>query len=152
MAPRTEFKHMLRIAGQDIDGSKNLLSALLQIKGVGTRLAWAVAKLLDLDPDMRVGFLSEGDVKRIEDVLKDPIKHGLPAWYLNYPRDLEDDKPKQLTGSDLTLKVKSDIRLMQEIKCWRGVRHSLGLKVRGQRTRTTGRTGTTVGVRKRSLR
>jgi small subunit ribosomal protein S13 len=46
------------------------------------------------------------------------------------------------------LTVKSDIDLMKEIKCWRGIRHMLGLKVRGQRTRTTGRTGITVGVKK----
>ena len=55
-----------------------------------------------------------------------------------------------LIGSELILKVKADIELMKKIKCWKGIRHSLGLKVKGQRTRTTGRTGVTVGVTKGS--
>jgi len=41
---------------------------------------------------------------------------------------------------------------MKKIKCWRGIRHRLGLKVRGQRTKTTGRTGMTIGVRRKKSR
>ncbi|TMI37957.1 30S ribosomal protein S13, partial [Candidatus Bathyarchaeota archaeon] len=48
-------------------------------------------------------------------------------------------------------KIKSDVDLMKDIRSWKGVRHSLGLKVRGQRTRTTGRSGKAVGVKKKVL-
>jgi small subunit ribosomal protein S13 len=65
---------------------------------------------------------------------------------MNRAKDLETGENKHLIGSDLLLRIKSDIEFMKKIKCWKGVRHSLGLKVRGQRTRTTGRTGQTVGV------
>ncbi|MEM4165256.1 MAG: 30S ribosomal protein S13 [Nitrososphaerales archaeon] len=51
-------------------------------------------------------------------------------------------------GADLELAVKNDIEREKMVGSWRGIRHSLGLKVRGQRTRTTGRKGRTVGVRK----
>ena len=49
------------------------------------------------------------------------------------------------------LKIKEDIQREMKIKSWRGVRHSLGLKVRGQRTRTTGRKGGPVGVARRAV-
>ena len=47
------------------------------------------------------------------------------------------------------MSVKSDIDFMTDIRSWKGIRHSLGLKVRGQRTRTTGRKGRAVGVAKK---
>jgi len=50
------------------------------------------------------------------------------------------------TGSDLDFAHRSDIERLRRIKSWRGLRHSLGLKVRGQHTRTTGRKGMAVGV------
>ncbi|MEM2571081.1 MAG: 30S ribosomal protein S13, partial [Thermoproteota archaeon] len=52
---------------------------------------------------------------------------------------------KHLITSELELTQKMDIERMIKMKCWKGVRHSLGLKVRGQKTRTTGRTGPPVG-------
>lgn len=54
-----------------------------------------------------------------------------------------------MVGAELIYFVKEDIEREKRIKSWRGVRHALGLKVRGQRTRTTGRLGVTVGVRKK---
>ncbi|MDI9609558.1 MAG: 30S ribosomal protein S13, partial [Candidatus Verstraetearchaeota archaeon] len=57
---------------------------------------------------------------------------------------------QHLLGSDLVVGMKSDIDLMRKIRSWRGVRHSLGLKVRGQCTRTTGRFGPSVGVARKA--
>jgi len=51
----------------------------------------------------------------------------------------------------LDLAIKNDVEAEKNVQSWTGVRHSLGLKVRGQRTRTTGRKGRTVGVRKAAL-
>jgi small subunit ribosomal protein S13 len=56
-----------------------------------------------------------------------------------------------LIGPDATLGVKGDIDFMTDIRTWKGIRHSLGLKVRGQRTRTTGRKGRAVGVAKKVI-
>ena len=54
-------------------------------------------------------------------------------------------------GPDLDFALKTDLDREKNVQSWRGVRHGLGLKVRGQRTRTTGRGGRTVGVRKSTL-
>ncbi|MDD5186755.1 MAG: 30S ribosomal protein S13, partial [Methanoregula sp.] len=56
---------------------------------------------------------------------------------------------KHLLGSDLTLIQDEDVNMMRKIRCYRGIRHETGQKVRGQRTKSTGRTGMTVGVKKK---
>jgi len=70
---------------------------------------------------------------------------------LNRRRDLKTGKDLHLHGSDLVLTIKEDIEREKKIKSWRGVRHSLGLKVRGQRTKTTGRKHAAVGVLRRAI-
>ena len=144
-----EFKHIVRIAGTDLDGTLKVPYALAKIKGVGIRLGLIIARLLGLDPDMRIGYITEEETKKVEEVLKDPVAFGVKPWLVNRQRDPETGRDMHLIGADLELRVKMDIDLMQKIKCWRGVRHALGLKVRGQKTRTTGRRGMTVGVVKR---
>ena len=135
-----------------MDGSKRLCYALSRIKGVGINLAYAIVNALNLNPDLKVGELTDEFISKIEDAIRDPPKYGVPLWFLNRRKDLETSRDLHLIGSDLDLKVKADIDLMKEIKSWRGVRHALGLRVRGQRTRTTGRKGKTVGVKKKSFR
>lgn len=146
-----EFRHIVRVAGTNLDGFDKLGYGLTKIKGVGTNLAETIIKVASLDPNMRVGNLTEKEVSGIEEVLKNPSNYGIPHWLLNYQRDLQTDKSFHLIGSDLIFRVKSDIDFMKKIKTWKGVRHSLGLKVRGQRTKTTGRKGRVVGVGKKAL-
>jgi small subunit ribosomal protein S13 len=68
----------------------------------------------------------------------------------NRPKDVYTGETKHLLGSDLTLINDEDVNLMRKIRCYRGIRHETGQKVRGQRTKSTGRTGTTVGVKRKS--
>jgi len=144
-----EFKYIVRLMDTDLDGFNKVPYALTRIKGVGIRLGWAIARVAGIDPYKRMGFLSEDELKRIEAVLRDPVKFGVPSWMLNRRKDLETGKDLHLVGSDLEFRIKQDIEFMKSIRSWKGWRHSLGLKVRGQRTRTTGRKGRTVGVRRR---
>ncbi|RLE52240.1 MAG: 30S ribosomal protein S13 [Candidatus Methanomethylicota archaeon] len=146
------FRHIVRIAGQDVDGSKKVVYAISQIKGIGINLAHAIVRVVGVDPDVRVGFLSEADIKRIESAIRNIRSQGIPRWMFNRRKDLETGEDIHLIGSDLALRVKADIDLMKKIKCWKGVRHALGLKVRGQKTRTTGRSGQTVGVSRKPRR
>jgi len=67
---------------------------------------------------------------------------------MNRRKDRTTGEDFHLIGPDLALQKKEDITFMQNIRTWKGIRHSLGLKVRGQRTKTTGRTGRSVGVRR----
>ncbi|MEM2122301.1 MAG: 30S ribosomal protein S13 [Candidatus Bathyarchaeia archaeon] len=147
----SEYRHIVRVLGTDLDGSKRIAYALTKIKGVGMNLAHAIVNALNLNPNLRAGELSDELVSKIEDALRDPVKYGLPSWLLNRRKDLESGRDLHLVGSDLDLRIRADIDSMKEIKSWRGVRHALGLKVRGQRTKTTGRRGKTVGVKRKRI-
>jgi small subunit ribosomal protein S13 len=146
-----EYKHIVRIASADIDGQENLLQGLTKVKGVGLRLSKVIINQLKLDPSERLGFVAEDVLANIEKIIKDPVAAGLPEWYVNRPRDRMTGKMVHLIGSDLDFANKNDIDRLRRIKSWRGIRHQLGLKVRGQHTRTTGRGGMAVGVSRKSL-
>ena len=147
-----DYRHIVRLGGRDIDGQENLLQGLSRVKGVGLRLSKALLTFLQLDPLGRLGYLSDADIERIEETLKDPTAAGLPDWYVNRPRDRMTGKMLHLTGPDLDFAHRSDIERLRRIKSWRGIRHSMGLKVRGQHTRTTGRTGMSVGVSRKRIK
>jgi small subunit ribosomal protein S13 len=98
-----------------------------------------------------VGFLTDIDVDKLEDVITNPTKYGIPAWMLNRAKDMATGKDLHLIGADLTLRIKTDIEDMKDVKSWRGYRHAYGLRVRGQRTKTTGRSGKAMGVKKKDL-
>ncbi len=145
----TQFRHIVRIAGVDIEGDLPLPYGLAKIKGIGYNFALAITRILGYDPRLRIGFLTDEDVKRIEDVISNPSKYGIPTWYFNRRKDYVTGEDKHLIGADLIFAARQDIEREIKIKSWRGIRHALGLKVRGQRTHTTGRIGPTVGVSRR---
>jgi len=142
-----EFKHILRITGTDVDGTLKAAYALTKIKGVNLNLANAILGKAGVNPETRAGFLTEAEVERIEEIIKEPTKHELPGWLLNRRKDVETGKDLHLISADLFLRTKMDIDQMKDMRSWIGYRHAYGLKVRGQRTRTTGRKGKAVGVK-----
>jgi small subunit ribosomal protein S13 len=146
-----EFRHILRITDADAEGTLKAQYALTKIKGINLSLANAILRKAGIDPHKRAGFLTEADVEKIEDIIEDPVKHGIPSWLLNRRKDLETGKDQHLISADLVLKTKTDIEQMKVTKSWRGYRHAYGLKVRGQRTKTTGRSGKALGVKKKAL-
>ncbi|MEM3285468.1 MAG: 30S ribosomal protein S13, partial [Fervidicoccaceae archaeon] len=98
----------------------------------------------------RTGFLSDEEIERIERAISSIHEEKLlPSWMFNRRKDIETGEDFHLIGSELIFRVKQDIEREKKIKSWRGIRHALGLKVRGQRTHTTGRLGVTVGVSKK---
>ncbi|MHA2062443.1 MAG: 30S ribosomal protein S13, partial [Candidatus Sifarchaeia archaeon] len=103
--------------------------------------------IAEMDQTSRVGFLSDRDVKKLEDIITDPSNNGIPKWLLNRQKDPQTGEDLHLLGARLRLMTKTDIDLLMKLKTYKGIRHSQGLKVRGQRTRTTGRKGRVVGVR-----
>jgi small subunit ribosomal protein S13 len=147
-----EFQHIIRFAGADVEGTQPVTYALTNVKGVGIKLANAIIEKSGISPEARMGFLSSSEVEKIEDVLQNPAKYGIPHWLLNRRKDRETGKDLHLLGSDLVLQTKNDIEDMKKIRSWKGFRHSYGLKVRGQRTRSTGRKGKAIGVKKKQIR
>jgi SSU ribosomal protein S13P len=123
--------------------------AISRIKGIGYNTALAICKRLGIDPNTKLGRLDQETLSKLENVIRDLAAAGFPPWMLNRRKDLESGRDIHLIGSDLLFVVREDIERMKRTKSWKGIRHALGLKVRGQRTATTGRTGITVGVRKK---
>ena len=143
---------MGRFAGSDIQGTQPVTYALINVKGIGIKLANVIVEKSGINPETRMGFLSSAEVEKIEEVVTNPTKYGIPVWLLNRRKDLETGKNIHLLGSDLVLQTKNDIDQMKKIRSWKGFRHSYGLKVRGQRTRTTGRKGKAMGVKKKQIK
>jgi small subunit ribosomal protein S13 len=114
-------------------------------------LSNAILRKANINPDLRVGFLAESDVEKIEEIIEDPAKYSLPSWLFNRRKDAETGKDIHLTSAELILKTKTDIEQAKEIRSWRGYRHAYSLKVRGQHTKTTGRAGKALGVKKKGL-
>ncbi len=145
-----ELKHLVRIANTDLDGKKTIGFALANIKGVGIPLAHAACRVAKIDVQKKSGSLSETEVKRIEEIVRDPVKAGIPAWLMNRRFDYETGQTRHLLSADLQFAVENDIKIMKKIKSYKGVRHILGQPVRGQRTRSNFRKnkGKVLGVRR----
>lgn len=148
----TEYRHILRVAGTNLDGSKQIPYGLSAINGVSVNYARAVVKAAGLSETLRLGNISDSELQRLEEIVRNPGRYGIPSWLMNRRKDRATGENIHFIGPDLSLKTKEDIKFMQTIRSWKGIRHGLGLKVRGQRTKTTGRKGRSVGVRKSQLR
>jgi small subunit ribosomal protein S13 len=143
------LRGIVRIVDIDVAGEKKLKSAVFKIKGIGKSLAKAFIITSGLDPDALVGAMTDEQIAKLEDVIKNPIKYGIPYHMLNRRFDPQTNEHRHLYGSELTFAVKSDIDNMRKIKCYKGVRHEIGQPVRGQRTRSSFRTGKQMGVVKK---
>jgi small subunit ribosomal protein S13 len=137
--------------GTDVEGTLKTIYALTKIKGVSLSLANAILKKAGINQDLRVGFLTETEINKIEEIIREPIKYGLPQWLFNRRKDSEERRDTHLISADLVLRTKMDIDQAKEIRSWRGYRHAYSLKVRGQRTKTTGRAGKSLGVKRKTL-
>ncbi|MCQ5362906.1 MAG: 30S ribosomal protein S13 [Candidatus Methanomethylicia archaeon] len=146
----SSYRHIVRIVDTDLKGEDKVGYALARIRGIGINISYAILRSCNVDPETRVGQLQDSDIKRIEEALS-TIPARFPPYMLNRRNDPFTGKDLHLMGSDLVIGMKMDIDHMKKIKCWKGIRHSLGLKVRGQCTRTTGRFGTAVGVVRKAV-
>lgn len=104
---------MARIAGVELPSNKRVEVGLTYIFGVGPTTAKKLLSMTNVNPDTRVSDLSEAEVQRLGNQLKTIVVEG-----------------------DLKQKLFRDIKRLKDIKCYRGIRHKVGLPVRGQRTRS----------------
>lgn len=143
------FNFIVRIVNSDIDGQKTTVIGLQSIKGVGKRVAQIVAKRAGVDPRVKMGSLPDDKVAEIEQLVKAYVEYA-PVWAINRQNDYESGADMHLFGNDLDIIQKDDINRMKMIRCYRGIRHEGRHKVRGQRTRSNGRHGLTMGVQRKS--
>jgi small subunit ribosomal protein S13 len=108
---------MARIAGVDLPRDKRVEVALTYIYGIGRTTSRDILSKTDVDPDTRVKDLAEAEISRLREVI---------------------GRDHRVEG-DLRREVTMNIKRLQEIGCYRGIRHRRNLPVRGQRTRTNAR-------------
>jgi len=123
---------VVRILSEDIEGGMKLYPGLAKIKGVSWSLSNAVCKKLKLDKNRKIGSLTQEEIKKISEFVKNPK---VPEHLLNRRKDFSTGENKHLVGSDLELQKDFDIKRLKKIKSYKGLRHGIGLPVRGQRTR-----------------
>ncbi|MFA5746331.1 MAG: 30S ribosomal protein S13 [archaeon] len=145
-----EFKHIVRISNRDIPGYVTVAEGVSLIYGIGQRLSKAVEEIFFKDAGKvvkKVGNLEDKDIVMIEDIIQTLDKR-VPAWMLNRPKQV-DGKEAQYTMADLKLVERKELQRLGKMKSYRGLRLQWGLRVRGQKTRSSGRSHTTVGVTKK---
>ena len=145
-------KVFFRKLRSQVDGNAKIEHGLTQIMGIGRRFAQAIVRVAKIDPNLRIGAVSEKDLNRIEEIILTPIENGIPNWMVNRAKDLRTGEDLHVIGNRLEITVKRDIDRMKKMKNYKGVRHHMKLKVRGQRTKSTGHHGLVVGVVRRKLR
>ena len=143
----TKMKQFLRLWNTAIDGNLPISKGLLKIRGIGKNLAVIICNELHISKDKKCGMLTDEEVKKIEDLEKNPGAV-LPSFVLNRRRDFETGKDELLITANLKLRQEFDVKRMRRIKSFKGIRHATGQPVRGQRTRSHFRKGSAVGVKK----
>ena len=109
---------MARISGVDLPREKRVEIGLTYIYGIGLTSSQRILKEANVNPDTRVRDLTDEEVKRISEIINET----------------------QLVEGDLRREIALNIKRLQEIGCYRGIRHRKGLPVRGQKTKTNART------------
>lgn len=137
---------LIRIMSTDIPGNKNVYTGLTWIKGISWSFSNALCNVLKIDKSKKIVELSQQEIEKITDFVKNPK---VPTFLLNRRKDFESEKTEHLIGADLDMKKEFDIKRMKKIKSYKGIRHSAGQPVRGQRTKSHFRKNKTVGVQKK---
>jgi small subunit ribosomal protein S13 len=148
-----DYRHIVRVMNTDIDGSKQVVQAVQKIKGVGFMFANAVCNITQISHSKKAGTLTMQEVERLNNVFSSPAKNGIPSWMFNRRRDVDTGEDKHLLTTELKFTKENDIKMMKKIKSYRGIRHSFGLPVRGQRTKSNFRRNKgkgSLGVKRKS--
>ena len=143
-----QYENLIRILGNDIPGERKALIGLTQIPGIGYNFANSLLQILKINPDSKIGMFTEEQVLSIEKIIQDPKSINVPTWFMNRQKDIQTGEDLHLVTSDIAFNIRNDVEREKNVFSWRGYRHMYGLKVRGQRTRCTGRKGGAVGVAK----
>ena len=140
-----DIQYFVRIGQTDLDGTKSVERALSDMNGIGRRAARIIAKKADVDRRDVIGALDEEKIDDLVDLVEGYADE-VPEWLTNHQNDFFSGETTHETGNDLEMTRRQDVNRMKMIESYKGVRHNRGQKVRGQRTKSTGRTEGTIGV------
>ena len=146
-----ELKYFVRIANTDLDGGKPIRHALTKIKGVSYMFSNAICNTANIEKAKKTGYLTDEEAAKIDKVIKNPVDFKIPTWLFNRKKDPDDNTDKHIVSSTLAFTQDNDIKMMKKMRSYKGIRHSLGLPVRGQRTRSNFRKnkGKVMGVKRK---
>jgi len=145
MEAKGDFKYIVRIANTDLDGNKKVIHALTGIKGIGLHMGTVIADAAGIDRNKKIGNLTDKEIEKLQEIISNLSKY-VPGWLVNRRKDYATGEDIHVIGADLPMILRNDINRLKKIRSYRGIRHELGLPVRGQRTRSNGRTGLALGV------
>jgi len=140
-----DIRYFVRIGQTDLDGTKTVERALAELDGVGRRVALVIADDSGVNRSATIGRLDDDDIDSVKEAVDGFTEHA-PEWLANRRNDFYSGETRHITGNDLGLTRDQDINRMRMIRSYKGIRHERGQKVRGQRTKSTGRTEGTIGV------
>ncbi|KXA89568.1 hypothetical protein AKJ62_02815 [candidate division MSBL1 archaeon SCGC-AAA259D14] len=147
-----QVKGIVRLAGRDLQGTRRVQAALTNLKGIAPSMARAIVYAAEIDGTRKIGSLDDDEIEKLNDVIQNPMEKGIPKWMANRRKDYESGDDLHILGGDIEMTEREDISREKGIQSRRGIRHQRGLPVRGQRTRSTGRKGMTVGVEREKLK
>jgi small subunit ribosomal protein S13 len=145
------FRYIVRVSNSDLDGTRAVALALTGVRGVGLRLAEVACRISNVNATERIGNLPEPTVETIEATLA-ALPTKVPEWMINHRHEPQDGATVHYIGPDVETRRRDDVNQMKMIRSYRGVRHERGQKVRGQHTRSNGRTGMAAGVLKKAAK
>jgi small subunit ribosomal protein S13 len=140
-----DIQYFVRIGQTDLDGTKSVERALTDMNGIGRRVARIIAEKADVDRRDTIGALDEDKIDEIIEHVEGYADE-VPEWLTNHQNDFFSGETTHEIGNELQMTRRQDINRMKMIESYRGIRHKRGQKVRGQRTKSTGRTEGTIGV------
>jgi small subunit ribosomal protein S13 len=140
-----DLRYFVRIGRTDLDGTKSVERALTELEGIGHRAARIIAEKAGVDRRETFGRLDDDTIEDVVEYVQN-FAGEVPDWLANHQNDFFDGETTHETGNDLELTRRQDVNRMKMIDSYKGVRHKRGQKVRGQRTKSTGRTEGTIGV------
>lgn len=143
-----DFRFLVRIQNTDLDGKKKVAIALTGIPGVKDRLATIIAREAGVPTEDLIGNLSDEHIASLDDTLT-RIDEITPSWMRNRRKDPDTGEDMHLVGTEIKIQLREDLNRLKKIRSWRGMRHEANLPVRGQRTKSNGRLGATVGVQRK---
>jgi small subunit ribosomal protein S13 len=133
--PNDNVKHLVRIADTDLNGHKKIVDALKKIKGVSFMFANALCSITGIDKNAKTGLLTDVQVSALNTAIKN-TSGKIPVWMKNRRKDYDTGAHIHVLTADLDYSRENDLKRLKMIKAYRGVRHMLGLPVRGQRTKS----------------
>ncbi len=143
------IKYIVRLANTNLDGTRQAVYAISNIRGIGYRTAEILLKKMNIPRNVKLGELEDSKIEEIKETLEKKYSEIYPSWTLNHQKDIQTGENLLKVGPDLGVALQDDINRMKRSRSYRGTRHEKGKKVRGQRTRSNGRKGLAVGVMKK---